>query len=69
MFKDTRNHSFDMSIENYNEAQSIERSSFYAVQGPEGPKGEPGFDCAGTVGTFGTVGGSFGTAGSFGCCC
>jgi len=64
-----KNHSFDMSIDNNNEIQSIERSSFYAMQGSEGPKGEPGFDCAGTVGTWGTAGGSFGTVGSFGCCC
>jgi len=69
MFKDSKNHSFDMAIDNNNQIQSIERSSFHAMQGPEGPKGEPGFDCAGTFGCAGSFGGTLGSVGTFGCCC
>jgi len=62
-------HNFDFTIDIERKVQPIERSSFYAVQGPEGPKGEPGYDCAGTFGSAGTFGGTFGSIGSWGCCC
>jgi len=69
MYNDKKNHSFDMIIDNNHEVQSIERSSFYALQGPEGPKGEPGVDTFGTFGSAGTFGGCFGCMGTAGCCC
>ena len=67
MYNERNTHSFDMSIDNGNEIQLIERSSFNAA--PSGPEGEPGFDCAGTFGSAGSFGGTLGSVGTFGCCC
>lgn len=61
------NHSFDMSIDNIDEVESLSRASYFAAT--QEALVDSSFDCAGTVGSAGSVGGTLGTFGTFGCCC